>query len=153
MFEDNNFPREQAVNEVLENFDHEDVQAYLDREHPRHKAVLKEVTEMLEGHFGEEERQGQLDKREGDLRQELYDDERSVTSQLQDIYRGKDKEWSAAYFDSNDPLHNEAVRRVQILSEAKHGNTQIKEVMPIVSRHGSENSKQIAAFIDDRREE
>lgn len=151
--EENSFPREEAINEVVQNMDHEDVKAYLDRNHPRHKAVLKEVTDMIEGHFGEEERQGQFDKREDDLRQELYDDERSVTSQLQDIYRGKDKEWSEAYFNSEDPLHNEAVRRVQILSEAKHGNTPQKEIMPIVSRHGSENSKQIAAFIDDRREE
>ena len=153
MFEDNSFSREQAVNEVLENMDHDDVKAYLNREHPRHKIVLKEVTDMIEGHFGEEERQGQFDKREDDLRQELYDDDRSVTSQLQDIYRGKDKEWSEAYFNSEDPLHSEAVRRVQILSEAKHGNTPQKEQMPIVTRMGSENGKQIAAFIDDRREE
>lgn len=152
--EENSAPREEILNSVKNNMSHEDVKAYLNRDDPRHKAVVDEVTALVESAFGgSADKRGMFEKDEDEIRQNLYDDPDSVTDQLQKIYKDPSSKWHKPYFDSNDPLHAEAVRRVQILSEAKHGDGLYeKEIMPIRTSTGPTNAKQAAAFIDDRNE-
>jgi len=76
-----------------------------------------------------------LKKTEQELRQELYDDPRGITAQLQEIYHDEKSPWHKAYLNSGDPRHDEAIQRVSILSEAKYDNQPYNpEVMPVVTK-------------------
>lgn len=136
------FPRNEIIQTVLKNFDADEVKAYFDGSHPRHDAVVKEVTEALETYFGSEEKaSGLLELNEQRARQELYDDPRSIDQQVRDILGGHDPRWSKPYFDSGHHLHSEAVRRMEILNEARYGdNPYMQEVMPIVTNSGGKIS-------------
>lgn len=134
-------PRNEIIKTALDNMDQDEVKAYFDGSHPRHDAVVKEVTETLETYLGSEEKaSGLLELNEQRARQELYDDPRSIDVQVRDILNGHDPRWSKPYFDSGHHLHSEAVRRMEILSEARYGDQPyMKEVMPIVSQTVAKN--------------
>jgi hypothetical protein len=138
-----------AAQVVRENLDHDDVKAYLDKDHERHDEVVSLVTKLVEDVFGTpHHKEGLLDNDEDSIRRELYDDDDSVSAQLQKILQDPSSKWHKAYFDSNNPLHAEAVRRVQILSEAKYGDdTRVDpdSRMPITHRTAV-NVHQIGAF-------
>lgn len=73
-----------------------------------------------------------LKKTEQEIRQELYDDPKGVTAQLESIYHNKDDRWSKAYWNKDDPQHEEAVQRVSILAAAKIPGSRV-EVMPVIT--------------------
>ena len=130
---------------VMDNLEDDEVKAYFDKYHPDHDRVVSEVTELIEHHMGTDStpKRGLLERDEKGMRIDMYEDKRSVTQQLQDIFNGHDEKWSKAYFNGSDPQHNEAVQRVTILSEAKYdGKLHAQEVFPVVSQTGEPNAKQ-----------
>jgi hypothetical protein len=140
-----NFPREAIIKKVMDNMGHDDVKAYLDREHPRHNAVVDEVTQHVERVFNSSSkpRLGLHESDDIQIRQSLHDDSRTVDDQIKDILNGHDEKWSKAYFDGGHPQHREAVKRVSILSEAKFdGALHAPEVMPLVTRSAAPNMRQ-----------
>lgn len=139
-----NFPREEILKKVKENLSDKDVQAYLNKDDPRHKTIVDEVTKLVEASLGESHpAMGLTEISEREIRQELYDDNRTVEQQIKDILNGHDEKWSKAYFDCNHALHREAVQRVSILAEAKFDSApHAPEIMPIITRTGGGNMQQ-----------
>jgi len=138
-------PVNQISKMVMDNLENDEVKAYFDRYHPEHDRVVREVTELIERHLGEDstDPRSLLERDEKGMRVDLYEDPRSVTQQLQDIFYRRDEKWSAAYWDREHPQHSEAVQRVTILSEAKFdGKLHAPEVFPVVSQSGETNAKQ-----------
>jgi hypothetical protein len=127
MEEQNSFDRDEVVSSITDNMDHEDVQAYLDRDHDRHNEVVAEVTELVEQVFAEKKTEpGFLTPAETELRQSMYDDPRSVRQQLEELLDNK-TDWGKAYFDSGHPRHREAVKRAEILFSAKYDDAPRKD--------------------------
>ncbi len=141
--------RASVVSTVTKNMDDEEVQAYFNREHPDHEKSVAAVTAALEDHFGDGRRQRDFfDQGDEELRQALYDDERSVRQQLEDIFNPK-SEAGRAYCDSNHPKHAETVRKAQILMEAKFGEDKHSDPdsrMPVHYKTGGQNVHQVGAF-------
>jgi hypothetical protein len=127
MEEQNSFDRNDVVSAITGNMENEDTKAYFDGDHERHKAVVAEVTELVEQVFGEKKAEpGFLTPAEQELRQSMYDDPRSVRQQLEELLNNK-TEWGKAYHDSGHPKHREAVKRAQILFEAKYDDAPRKD--------------------------
>lgn len=139
-----NFPREKIIKEVMNRLDDDEVKGYLDRDHPRHKEIVDEVTKLVESVFGEPRpHMGLTESSEQAIRQALYDDPRDVDQQIKDILNGHDEKWSSPYFDGGHPQHREAVQRVSILSEAKFDSQpHAPEIMPITTKTGEANMRQ-----------
>lgn len=126
-----------AAQFVRDNLSHDDVQAYLTKDHVRHDEVVGQVTQIIEDHFGETSgpRLGLDETSEQEIRRELYNDPREIDAQIKDILHNNDPKWSKPYWDPNHPLHNEAVERMSMLSDAKYdGKVHEKETWPIKTR-------------------
>jgi hypothetical protein len=149
MEEQNSFDRDEVVSAITDNMDHEDVKAYLDRDHDRHNAVVAEVTDLVEQVFFEKKpTQGFLNQGEAELRQDMFDDPRSVRQQLEELLDNK-TEWGKAYYDSGHAKHREAVKRAQILFEAKYDDAPRKDPdsrWPIHYRTSGQNDTQTGGF-------
>jgi len=147
--EEQTFDRNDVVSAITGNMENEDTKAYFDGDHERHKAVVAEVTELVEQVFGEKKAEpGFLTPAEQELRQSMYDDPRTVRQQLDDIFNPK-SEAGRAYLDSNHPRHAETVQKAQILMEAKFGEEPKKDPdsrWPIHYRTSGQNVHQEGAF-------
>lgn len=112
--------REGIMALVTDNLNSEEMRTYLDRDAEGHKESVEAVSALLEDHFNEPTGPGSvLHPEESELRQSMYNDQRSVADQIRELADPK-SDLGKAYVDSGHPRHDEAVRRGQILFEARH---------------------------------